>query len=160
MGKKGDFNYSYNGQISVDADRQIIVAQHLSLNANDKQEVEPALSALQDSTGRLLDQFSADNGYFSGGNLQALEQQSVDAYLAPGKGETTQLSPLGACERKLVKADFSYHETPTPVPADKPSAWFGVTPKGRKSIKARQRSAPNAHTSNAAASPKKAKRVR
>lgn len=111
MGKKGDFNYSYNGQISVDADRQIIVAQHLSLNANDKQEVEPALSALQDSTGRLPDQFSADNGYFSGGNLQVLEQQSVDAYLAPGKGETTQLSPLDACERKLVKADFSYHET-------------------------------------------------
>lgn len=111
MGKKGDFNYSYNGQISVDADRQIIVAQHLSLNANDKQEVEPALSALQDSTGRLPDQFSADNGYFSGGNLQALEQQSVDAYLAPGKGETTQLSPLDASERKLVKADFSYHET-------------------------------------------------
>ncbi|PKM09867.1 MAG: transposase, partial [Gammaproteobacteria bacterium HGW-Gammaproteobacteria-3] len=40
-----------------------------------------------------------------------MEQQSVDAYLAPGKGETTQLSPLDACERKLVKADFSYHET-------------------------------------------------
>jgi hypothetical protein len=111
MGKKGDFNYSYNGQISVDADRQIIVAQHLSLNANDKQEVEPALSALQDSTGRLPDQFSADNGYFSGDNLDALAQQRVDAYLAPGKGETTQLSPLDASERKLVKADFSYNET-------------------------------------------------
>lgn len=111
MGKKGDFNYRYNGQISVDADQQIIVAQHLSLHANDMQEVEPALTALQDSTGRLPDQLSADNGYFSGNNLEALAQQGVDAYLAPGKGETTPLSPLAASERKLVKADFTYHET-------------------------------------------------
>ncbi|MCD2453230.1 IS1182 family transposase [Methylicorpusculum oleiharenae] len=110
MGKKGDFHYRYNGQISVDADQQIIVAQHLSLNANDQQEVEPALTALQDSTGRLPDQLSADNGYFSGNNLEAFAQQGVDAYLAPGKGETTPLSPLVTSERKLVKADFTYHE--------------------------------------------------
>jgi transposase len=111
MGKKGDFDYGYNGQISVDVDQQIIVGQHLSLNANDKQEVGPALTALQDTTGRLPDQISADNGYFSGNNLQALEQQAVNAYLAPGKGETTPLSPLEAQERKLVKADFAYNET-------------------------------------------------
>jgi len=43
MGKKGDFDYSYNGQISVDEDNQIIVGQHLTQKANDKQEVEPAL---------------------------------------------------------------------------------------------------------------------
>ena len=43
MGKKGSFDYAYNAQISVDADLQIIVAQHISQNANDKQEVEPAL---------------------------------------------------------------------------------------------------------------------
>ncbi len=44
MGKKGDrFDYAFNAQISVDADLQIIVAQHVSQNANDKQEVAPAL---------------------------------------------------------------------------------------------------------------------
>ena len=43
MGKKGGFDYSYNGQISVDEDNQIIVGQHLSQNANDKQEAEPGL---------------------------------------------------------------------------------------------------------------------
>ncbi|MCP4398184.1 MAG: IS1182 family transposase, partial [bacterium] len=42
MGKKGDFDYRYNGQISVDSDTQIIVGQHLSQNANDKQELKPA----------------------------------------------------------------------------------------------------------------------
>ena len=39
MGKKGSFDYQYNAQISVDEDRQIIVGQHLSQNANDKQEL-------------------------------------------------------------------------------------------------------------------------
>jgi len=65
MGKKGSFAYAYNAQISVDADLQIIVGQHISQNANDKQEVEPALQALQDTTERLPDQVSADNGYWS-----------------------------------------------------------------------------------------------
>ena len=34
MGKKGDFDYRYNAQISVDADFQIIVGQHISLNSS------------------------------------------------------------------------------------------------------------------------------
>ena len=71
MGKNGCFDYAYNAQISVDADLQIIVAQHVSQNANDKQEVEPALQALKDTTDRLPEKLSADNGYWSVDNLQA-----------------------------------------------------------------------------------------
>ena len=111
MGKKsGQFDYAYNGQISVDADYQIIVGQHISQHANDKQEVEPALQVLQDATDRLPDQMSLDNGYFSGNNLQSLEQQQVDAYIATDKGEKPHTKALDDSERKLVKADFSYDE--------------------------------------------------
>jgi transposase len=110
MGKKGGFDYAYNAQISVDAGLQIIVAQHVSHNANDKQEVEPALQALQESTGRLPEKLSADNGYWSGDNLQALQKSSIDAYIATDKGEKTHKIPLDGSDRKLVKADFDYHE--------------------------------------------------
>ncbi len=110
MGKKGHFDYAYNAQISVDADRQIIVGLHISQNANDKQEIEPALKALQDTAGRLPDRLSADNGYLSGDNLQALEQSSTDAYIATDKGEKSPKTPLDGSDRKLVKADFDYHE--------------------------------------------------
>lgn len=110
MGKKGAFDYAYNGQISVDADFQIIVGQHISQHANDKQEVEPALQALQDTTEQRPDQISLDNGYFSANNLHALEQQQIDAYIATDKGEKTHRTPLTDSERKLVKADFSYDE--------------------------------------------------
>lgn len=110
MGKKGDFDYRYNAQISVDADFQIIVGQHISLNANDKQEVLPALEALQETTGRLPAIMSLDNGYLSGDNLEALDKSPVDAYIATDKGEKQNPIPLDESERKLTKADFTYHE--------------------------------------------------
>ena len=110
MGKKGDFDYRYNAQISVDADLQIIVGQHISFNANDKQEILPALKALQETTGRLPDKMTADNGYMSGANLEALEKSTVDAYIATDKGEKQNPIPLDESERKLTKADFTYHE--------------------------------------------------
>ena len=110
MGKKGDFDYRYNAQISVDADFQIIVGQHISLNANDKNEVLPALEALQETTGRLPDMMSLDNGYMSGDNLDALEKSTVDAYISTDKGEKQNPIPLDESERKLTKADFTYHK--------------------------------------------------
>jgi len=98
MGKKGDFDYSYNGQISVDEDNQIIVGQHLTQKANDKQEVEPALEEIKETTGNLPDKMSLDNGYMSacavhlsacghaqagadrsGDNLEAFDGKDVDA---------------------------------------------------------------------------------
>ncbi len=112
MGKKGDFDYRYNGQISVDSETQIIVGQHLSQNANDKQELEPALEQVEESTGALPDKLSADNGYLSGDNLAALtsDENTVDAYIATDKGEKKAKVPLSESERKLIKADFDYHE--------------------------------------------------
>ena len=110
MGKKGCFDYAYNAQISVDADLQIIVGQHVSQHANDKQEVEPALQALKDTVGRIPDKTRVDNGYWSGSNLQAFEQRDIDAYIATDKGEKSHKTALDTSNRKLVKADFEYQE--------------------------------------------------
>jgi len=110
MGKKGNFDYQYNAQISVDEDHQIIVGQHLSQKANDKQEIEPALIAVEETTGTLPNKLSADNGYMSGDNLQALQESPVDPYIATNKGEKNHKLELDETERKLVKADFDYDE--------------------------------------------------
>ncbi|HEC13048.1 MAG TPA: IS1182 family transposase [Acidiferrobacteraceae bacterium] len=111
MGKKGDFDYRYNGQISVDQDHQMIVGQHLSQKANDQQEMGLALESLQNTTGRLPEKMSADNGYLSGDNLEALGNTPIDSYLATGRGEKTSKTALGESNRTLVKADFVYQET-------------------------------------------------
>jgi transposase len=110
MGKKGNFDYRYNGQISVDSDTQIIVGQHLSQNANDKQELKRALEQVEQATGALPDKLSADNGYLSGDNLEALDGTPVDAYIATDKGEKIAKVPLLESDRKLIKADFDYQE--------------------------------------------------
>lgn len=110
MGKKGHFDYRYNPQISVDADNQIIVGQHISQNTNDKREVEPALKAVEEATGRTPNKLSMDNGYMSGDNLQATEGSGIDTYIATDKGEKKNTSSLEDSERKLVKSDFNYNE--------------------------------------------------
>ncbi len=110
MGKKGDFDYRYNAQISVDSDTQIIVGQHLSQNANDKQELKPALEQVEQSTGTFPEKLSADNGYMSGGNLEALDESPVDIYMATDKGEKKNNTPLSESKRNLLKADFDYNE--------------------------------------------------
>jgi len=46
MKTKGAYEYSYNPQISVDKDKQIIIGQHVSQSPNDQQEVKPALIAI------------------------------------------------------------------------------------------------------------------
>lgn len=112
MGKKGGlFEYAYNGQISVDKDNQIIVAQHVSQAANDKQEVAAALESIEAVTGRLPDKMSLDNGYMSGDNLETLEEAQVDSYIATDRGEKRGRTELDESNRKLVKADFEYNET-------------------------------------------------
>ncbi len=110
MGKKGDFDYRYNGQISVDSDHQIIVGQHISQNANDKREVEAALESIEENTGNLPEKMSADNGYESGENLDALEQSSVEGYVATGREGKSRSDSLEDSNRKVVKADFEYDE--------------------------------------------------
>ena len=110
MSKKGAFDYSYNGQISVDEDNQIIIGQHLSQNANDKQEVEPALEEIKETTGDLPDKMSLDNGYMSGNNLEAFQDKETDVYIATGKGEKKDHREIEDSNRKIKKTDFSYDE--------------------------------------------------
>ena len=110
MGKKGDFDYRYNGQISVDSDHQIIVGQHLSQNANDKQEVLPGLKSIEENSQKLPDTMSLDNGYQSGSNLEALKETGIEAYVAVDRGEKSHQTELEDSDRQLVKADFRYDE--------------------------------------------------
>lgn len=108
MGKKGDFQYAYNGQIAVDQDHQIILGQHITQNANDKQEVKPALQELKDTTGKLPDVMSLDNGYMSGGNLEALDTTNIDAYIATGKGEIGKEESPDNSSQGIKKSQFAY----------------------------------------------------
>lgn len=110
MGKKGNFDYGYNGQVSVDKDSQIIVGQHVTQNANDKKEVKPAIEAIEDATGKTPKEMTLDNGYMSGDNLQTLEDRGIDGYIATNREDKKHTEALDESERNLVKADFVFDE--------------------------------------------------
>jgi len=108
MGKNGNFQYAYNGQISVDKDNQIIVGEHLSQNANDKQEVTEALQEIEGTTGKNPEIMSLDNGYMSGTNLDSISKTDIDVYMATGKGEDKDSRSLEESNRGIKKSDFTY----------------------------------------------------
>jgi transposase len=108
MGKKGQYDYSYNAQITVDKDKQVIVGEHVSQSPNDYGEVEPALQEIKDATGKEPEKISLDNGYFSGENLKTLHDNGIDSYVAPGKGESSERSDIESGSGKLKKSDFTY----------------------------------------------------
>ncbi len=110
MGKKGDFDYSYNGRISVDEDNRIIVGEHLTQNADDKKEVDPALEEIKVTTGGLPEKMSLDNSYMSGDNPEAFEDEETDVYIATGKGEKKDRRGLDETRRKIKKTDFIFDE--------------------------------------------------
>ena len=94
----------------MDSKSQVIVGQHLSQQANDAQEVAPALDEVEETSGRLPEKLSLDNGYYSGKNLQETSDRKVEAYIATDRGEKRGKGDLEESERRLVKADFRYDE--------------------------------------------------
>ena len=78
------FVQAYNAQAVVEEGSQLIVAQAVTQEANDKQQVVPMLAAVENQSGQMPTQLLADSGYCSERNLEHLEQKPVDVYIATG----------------------------------------------------------------------------
>jgi len=88
----GGLVQAYNGQASVDGETMLIVAEHVSQKANDKQEVEPALeelSKLPEELGKV-ERAGLDTGYFSAKNVEKLNQQHIEPFIASGRQSHNQ----------------------------------------------------------------------
>ena len=96
MRKSGkDYVQAYNAQAAVDSTAQVIVAQSLSNNATDVQQLVPTLKQIKQNTGRQAKEFSADAGYCSEGNLAVLARHHVDSYIATGRQRHHESSATG-----------------------------------------------------------------
>ena len=83
----GGFEQAYNAQAAVDVTTMLIVAQHVSQNPNDKQEMKPTLDHL-DAVAAVIgkaEALIADNGYLSAGNVEACHDRQVEPYIAAGR---------------------------------------------------------------------------
>ena len=90
----------------MDSKNQIIVGQHLSVNENDKNELNLALGQIKDNTGSLPSVMTLDKGYATPDNIETLDASGIDGYLAAGRGEKQKKadgsSRIGSCH-------FSYN---------------------------------------------------
>src|SRR6266545_1149931 len=86
----GSFEQSYNAQIAVDDEAQIIVAASLTQEVNDKQQLVPMLTAVKGNLGQLPETATADAGYFSAAAVTNESLSSVDLYVTPDSGKKTE----------------------------------------------------------------------
>src|SRR6266568_3513656 len=87
MKSKDGFVQAYNAQAAVDAGAQIIVAHELTQSGNDQGQLVPLIEAIAINLGRKPAQASADSGYCSEANLEALDAHGIDGYVAPGRAK-------------------------------------------------------------------------
>ena len=89
-GATGSFEQSYNSQIAVDDEAQIIVAASLTQDANDKRQLVPVLAEVKTNVGRLPEKTSADAGYFSAEAVTNEAISGVGLYVTPDSGKKTE----------------------------------------------------------------------
>jgi len=89
------FEQAYNAQAAVDADSQVIVAAGLTNAGNDQQQVVPMTQAIEQNTGRLPKELSADSGYCSEANLDELAERGIRGYVATGRQKHGKPSATG-----------------------------------------------------------------
>ena len=98
-GASKSFEQAYNCQTAVDAKSQIIVATNVTQQANDKQQLEPLVEEIKKNTNeKTPEKLSADSGYFSETNVQYLEDEGIDGFIATGRqkhGDVRQCAERG-----------------------------------------------------------------
>jgi Transposase DDE domain len=121
----GGFEQCYNAQAVVAAGSLLVVAADVSQAANDKQQLEPMLYALNSLPGEIGKPATllADNGYFSEANVTACEAAGIEPMIAAGK----QPHHPSLAER-FAEAPAAPND-PTPVEA---MAHRLTTPDGKK----------------------------
>jgi transposase len=133
MKTKDGFIQGYNAQAAVDAEAQVIVAHGLDACSNDQHQLTPMVDAVEANLGRKPDEVSADAGYCSDANLEAMESRNIDAYIAAGRAKHPTDGDRGsqrvAAMREKIRAGG--HDTPYRLRKQLPEPVFGQIKQAR-----------------------------
>ena len=84
---KDGYIQGYNAQAAVDAKAQIIVAHALTASMSDHGQLVGLIDGIEGNLGAKPKEASADSGYLSEANLQALAGRAINAYVAAGRAK-------------------------------------------------------------------------
>ena len=99
MKTEGSLQYCYNAQLATSEDG-LIVANELTEKANDYEQLEPMVEAIETNTSQRAGILLADNGYLSESNLKALERRGQQALIAV-RGRKSSRWPKGARAQRM-----------------------------------------------------------
>ncbi len=87
------FIQGYNAQAAVDAAFQIVVAADVTIQSNDKKQLEPMLEELQKNCKTVPKELSADAGYYSEDNVTHAQGKGIMTLIPPGNTRHTNEKP-------------------------------------------------------------------
>ena len=101
------FVQAYNAQIAVD-EQQLIIGQAVTQETNDKQQLMPMITTIEEQSGITPTQLLADAGYCSDANFAAIADTPIDAYISTRKqkhGERPGPCPRGPLPQTATRVD-------------------------------------------------------
>ncbi|MCC7418027.1 MAG: IS1182 family transposase [Acidobacteria bacterium] len=101
------FVQAYNVQVAVNDD-QLIVGQAVTQETNDKKQLMPMITMIEQQTGATPRQVLADAGYCSEESLTAVAETTIDAYISTRKqkhGERPGPWPRGPLPTVATRVD-------------------------------------------------------
>ena len=109
--KKKRNELSYNPQITVDHDSGIIVANDVTQDCTDHDQLQPQIEMTEKNVDKLPKgtKVGVDNGYFSGSNLRYLEEKGLDGYI-PDANLAKEMKGKKQKNNPYSKNKFEYDE--------------------------------------------------
>jgi len=101
------FVQAYNAQVAVNED-QLIIGQAVTQETNDKQQLMPMITTIEEQSGATPTQLLADAGYCSDENLAAIADTTLDVYISTRKqkhGERPGPCPRGPVPTHATRVD-------------------------------------------------------
>jgi transposase len=101
------FVQAYNVQVAVD-ELQLIVGQAVTQDTHDQHQLMPMITTIAQQSGDTPAQLLADAGYCSDGNLAAIADTTIDAFIATRKqkhGERPGPCPRGPLPKAATRID-------------------------------------------------------
>ena len=98
----------YAAQAAVDGKHQVIVAEDVTQETNDKQQAVPMLEQVKENTGRKPEQALMDAGYYSQDNIEKGVKLAGELFIPPNRqkhGEQAPEAPRGRIPGSLSVAD-------------------------------------------------------
>ncbi len=109
--KKKRKELPYNSQITVDHDSGIILANDVTQDCTDHNQLQPQVELTEENVGKLPEgtKMSQDNGYFSGANLRYMEEKGLDGYV-PDSKQAQEQKGKNPKDDPYSKDKFTYDE--------------------------------------------------